>query len=161
MFYNPNIAPFDEYSLRADELRKLTSASGRPGVSNMIISGYCPDAYNKVAEPFMDEPEGGARCRECYRLRLEETAKRAAEGRFDCFATTLSVSPHKNAEIINDIGCELGGKYGVEYLCSDFKKNDGYKRSVELSRELGLYRQSYCGCNKSQIESLGRHTADV
>ena len=96
-----------------------------------------------------DLPEGGGRCAVCFRLRLEETAKRAKDGGFDYFGTTLTVSPHKNADLINRLGIEIGEKYKVSFLPSDFKKRNGYKRSIELSKMLDLYRQDYCGCKFS------------
>jgi predicted adenine nucleotide alpha hydrolase (AANH) superfamily ATPase len=112
----------------------------------MLACEYSTGDFEAAAVPFWEEPEGGKRCNACFELRLTETAKLAKAGGYDCFTTTLSVSPHKNAELLNKIGSRLAGEYGVEYLYSDFKKCDGYKRSIELSRQFGLYRQSYCGC---------------
>ena len=100
------------------------------------------------------EPEGGARCKECFRLRLEASAKKAKEQGFDYFTTTLTISPLKNAALLNEIGAEMGERYGVKWLYSDFKKKEGYKRSIELSREYDLYRQNYCGCVFSRAENL-------
>jgi predicted adenine nucleotide alpha hydrolase (AANH) superfamily ATPase len=105
-----------------------------------------------VARPFWDEPEGGKRCAACIEMRLEKTAELARENGYDCFATTLSVGPRKNAETINEIGAKLSEKYGVQYLDSDFKKNNGFTRSVELSKQYGLYRQNYCGCKITKVE---------
>ena len=149
LFYNPNILPREEYDRRAAELYKLPTLAVRPGSDDLIIGNYDADIFEAAAAPFADEPEGGRRCRACFELRLAETAKRAREGGFDFFATTLSVSPHKNAAIINEIGSVLAGESGVPLLRADFKKQDGYKRSVELSKQYGLYRQTYCGCKKS------------
>ena len=98
-----------------------------------------------------EEEEGGSRCKVCYELRLEETAKIASLNNFDYFTTTLSISPYKNAKLLNEIGISLEKKYGVKHLCADFKKNNGYKRSIELSKEYNLYRQDYCGCKYSKI----------
>ena len=108
--------------------------------------GWQGERYDAAVKGFEAEPEGGARCTVCFRLRLEETARLAAQLGYEYFCTTLSVSPHKDAERINRIGREMGEKYGVKWLPSDFKKREGYKRSIELSREFGLYRQDYCGC---------------
>ena len=110
---------------------------------------YDPERFFALAKGHESEPEGGERCFKCYRLRLEETAKIAKEGGFDYFTTTLSISPLKNAEKLNEIGVKLGEEYGISYLVSDFKKRNGYKRSTELSREYNLYRQDYCGCEFS------------
>jgi len=150
LFYNPNIAPEHEYIKRSEEFKKLPQFGITPDRIDLMLSEYDPGQFNKAASGLEDEPEGGARCRVCYKLRLEETSKRASEGGFDYFTTTLSVSPHKNAAVINEIGSALTVEDGVKYLRSDFKKRDGYKRSVELSKQYGLYRQSYCGCLSSQ-----------
>ena len=115
-----------------------------------------PNRFFELADGLEDIPEGGERCFKCYRLRLEETAKLAKENGFDYFTTTLSISPHKNAQILNAIGTELSEKYGVNYLFSDFKKRNGYKRSCELSEIYGLYRQNYCGCVFSKAEAAKR-----
>ena len=115
---------------------------------------YDPAPFLAIARGLEAEPEGGERCTACYRLRLERTARQAAAEHFDWFATTLSVSPYKHADRLNAIGEELGRCYGVPYLYADFKKNNGYKRSCELSRQYGLYRQSYCGCAYSRAEAI-------
>lgn len=146
LFYNPNIRPGEEYEKRKSELQRLLSLAAYPNRVDMIECDYCAEDFETAAEPFWEEPEGGKRCRACFELRLKETAKRASDGGFGYFTTTLSVSPHKDASLLNEIGSKLAGEYGVEYLCSNFKKRDGYKRSIELSRQYGLYRQSYCGC---------------
>lgn len=121
-----------------------------------IEGTYEPNRFFELADGLEDIPEGGERCFKCYRLRLEETAKLAKENGFDYFTTTLSISPHKNAQILNAIGTELSEKYGVNYLFSDFKKRNGYKRSCELSEIYGLYRQNYCGCVFSKAEAAKR-----
>jgi hypothetical protein len=149
LFYNPNIMPREEYEKRAQELEKLLAIKEYRGRADLIACKYDDTPFKAAAAPFWDEPEGGLRCRVCFGLRLEETAKRAKAGGFDYFSTTLSVSPHKNAAILNEIGSVLEEKHGVKFLQSDFKKRDGYKRSVELSKLYGLYRQDYCGCTRS------------
>ena len=146
MFYNPNIRPREEWLKRAGEFRKILPQGGFPNRVDMIIGDHDSDVFDSVAMPFIEEPEGGLRCEVCFELRLRGTAKRARADGYEYFATTLSVSPHKNAELLNEIGSDLAGEYGVRFLCADFKKRDGYKRSVELSKQYGLYRQSYCGC---------------
>ena len=149
LFFNPNIQPEEEYDKRAGEFSKLLSMGVYPNSVDLLVPGYDDAGFEAAAASFRDEPEGGKRCRECFTLRLAETAARAAAGRYDFFATTLTVSPHKNAAVINEIGGIMAAKHAVEYLSSDFKKRDGYKRSIELSRMYGLYRQSYCGCRYS------------
>ena len=149
-FYNPNIAPAEEYDFRFDELQRLLCEVGYPNVRT-IREEYRPEEFEEIAKGLEEEPEGGARCYKCYRLRLEKTAKKGAMGGFDYFTTTLSISPHKNAEWLNRIGLELEEKHGIAYLCSDFKKKGGYQRSIALSREHNLYRQDYCGCIYSKI----------
>jgi hypothetical protein len=146
LFYNPNIAPLAEYEKRACELGKLPAPDGYPNPVDMIVCDYDDSAFIAAAELYPDEPEGGLRCRACFELRLRETARRAGEGGFDFFVTTLSVSPHKDAALLNELGNKLAEQYGVAYLSSDFKKKGGYKKSVELSKKFELYRQGYCGC---------------
>ena len=143
LYYNPNIQPRAEYDLRLENQRKVLAAM--PEV-HILECAYDGEAYNAAVRGLEGEPEGGARCTACFRLRLEETARLAAEGKFDYFCTTLTVSPHKDAARINTIGRALGEQYGVAWLPSDFKKREGYKQSITLSRELDLYRQDYCGC---------------
>ena len=146
LYYNPNISPYSEYEKRICELKRLIKEMPLSGRTDFIGGRYDPDRFYDLSKGVEDLPEGGERCFKCYRLRMEEAAKAALEKGFDYFTTTLSISPHKNAEKINEIGQELEQKYGVKYLYADFKKKDGYKRSIQLSREYGLYRQSYCGC---------------
>ena len=146
LLYNPNILPREEHDKRNGEFQKLLSLASLSNDADVITAEYDAAVFQAAAMPFWDEPEGGMRCRACIGLRLEETAARAKAGRYDYFATTLTVSPHKNAALINDIGDKFDAKYSIKYLRSDFKKRDGYKRSIELSKQYSLYRQPYCGC---------------
>ena len=148
-YYNPNIQPRAEYDLRLENQLKVLERI--PGVT-LVPCGYDGGAYDEAVRGLEDEPEGGARCTECFKLRLDFAAREAKRLGCDYFATTLTVSPHKDAQRINAIGEALAGKYGVKWLPADFKKRDGYKRSIELSREFGLYRQNYCGCLYSKTE---------
>ena len=152
-YYNPNIQPEGEYELRLENQLKVLGS--RPEVG-LLGCDYDAGSYDEAVRGLEGEREGGARCTVCFRLRLERTARAAAEGGYEFFCSTLSVAPHKDAGRINAIGRELGEMYGVKYLPSDFKKRDGYKRSIELSKELGLYRQDYCGCLYSKTECTAR-----
>ena len=145
-FYNPNIAPEEEYRFRADELRRLVRKMGLSDSVSILEGIYEPERFESLAKGLETLREGGARCERCFRLRLSEAAIVAKAGGFDYFTTTLSISPHKNAALLNSIGKELSEKYSVPYLFSDFKKKNGYKRSCELSEQFSLYRQNYCGC---------------
>ncbi len=151
-YYNPNITSCDEYKKRIDEERRLIGLFNTSRPVKFIAGEYEPELFLRLARGREELAEGGARCFDCYRLRLERTARYMSEhlGLYDYFATTLTLSPHKNAEKLNEIGFEVAAKYGVEYLPSDFKKREGYKRSIELSRIYGLYRQDYCGCEYSR-----------
>ena len=142
LYYNPNIEPINEYQKRKDEQIRLLKELN---IGYMDIP-YLNDEYHEKVVGFENEPENGARCPLCYELRMEKTAILAKENGYDYFGTTLTVSPHKPSKIINEIGLKLQEKYGILYLVSDFKKEDGYKRSIELSKEYNLYRQDYCGC---------------
>ncbi len=142
-FYNPNIHPEEEYLLRLETQRKLVSSLGG---ATLVEGEYEPQRFYDAVKGLEAEPEGGERCKMCILQRMRATADRARQGEFDYFCTTLSVSPHKNAYLINALGCKLEGEYGVKWLSSDFKKKGGYLRSIELSKQLGLYRQDYCGC---------------
>lgn len=155
-FYNPNIAPETEYDFRARELERLLREMPLSSEVKLVVEEYNSDEFYNISQGREEMTEGGERCKECYCLRLEKTARYAAENKFDFFCTTLSVSPYKNAARLNDIGTQLGEVYGVEYLISDFKKKNGYKRSCELSKQYGLYRQDYCGCEFSRAEALRR-----
>ncbi len=151
-FFNPNISAKAEYDTRYEELLRLVSEMGLESSVKTVNGDYQPDLFFAIAKGLEQLPEGGERCKKCYALRLEEAAKKAALGGFDYFTTTLSISPHKNAEWLNTIGASLSQEYGVPYLFSDFKKRGGYLRSCELSEKYGLYRQDYCGCVYSKIE---------
>ena len=146
LYYNPNIQPRAEYDLRLENQRKIIAALPTPSEVDILECDYDGEKYDAAVKGLEAEPEGGARCTVCFRLRLEETAKRASELGYDFFCTTLTVSPHKDAERLNQIGRALGERYGVPFLPSDFKKREGYKRSIQLSKEYDLYRQDYCGC---------------
>lgn len=148
-FYNPNIYPQEEYEKRLGEFEKLLFSPRFAEKIEMVPSEYSQGDFENAIKGYEKEKEGGARCEKCFRLRLFETAKKAKETGADYFCTTLTVSPHKNAELLNKIGEEAEKEYGVKFLRSDFKKKEGYKRSIELSNELNLYRQNYCGCKYS------------
>lgn len=148
-FYNPNIYPQEEYEKRLLQFDKLLSNTDYPNGIETLSARYNQEEFFNAVKGLENEKEGGARCTKCFELRLEETARKAKEIGADYFCTTLSVSPHKNSELLNYIGIKTGEKYGVKYLQSDFKKKEGYKRSTELSKEFGLYRQNYCGCKYS------------
>lgn len=145
-FYNPNISPKEEYEKRVSEIRRMIAEMEFIHPVELLEGEYRPWVFFQMAKGLEAVPEGGERCFKCYRLRMEEAARLAAEGGYDYFTTTLSISPLKNAGKINEIGEELAGIYKVPHLPSDFKKKNGYKRSIELSAEYGLYRQNYCGC---------------
>ncbi len=145
-YYNPNISPESEFEKRFSEIKRLIKEMPLENEVKLIKGVYRYEDFLDVAEGLEDEPEGGERCFKCYRLRLEKTAEMARDEGFDYFCTTLSISPLKNSQKINKIGLELERKYGVKWLPSDFKKKEGYKRSIELSREYNLYRQNFCGC---------------
>ncbi len=145
-FYNPNITQEVEYEKRKKELLRYLSEVPYGGEIHVQEAGYEPQRFLEAAKGHEEDAERGVRCERCFRLRLEETARRAKEGMFDYFCTTLSISPHKDAALLMQLGEALAEKYGVSYLPSDFKKRDGYKRSIALSKEYGLYRQDYCGC---------------
>ena len=164
-YYNPNISMEEEYHKRVSEQKRLIAAYNeevseknahngkKPGYFIEVIEGdYEPECFYEVARGLEQCPEGGERCFACYELRLRKTAKRAQAGNYDYFATTLSISPLKNAVKLNEIGERLAPEYGIKWLPSDFKKKGGYQRSIELSKEYELYRQDYCGCVYSKEE---------
>ena len=156
-YYNPNIFPAEEYEERVNEQERLICEMNEAGVKHPIhlVKGeFRPEVFYEAVKGLEKEPEGGARCTECFKLRLEESARLAKEVGYDYFTTTLTISPLKDAERLNRIGEEMGERYGVKFLNSDFKKKNGYKRSTELSKEHDLYRQNYCGCvySKNQAE---------
>lgn len=152
LYYNPNIAPESEYIRRREELERLLREMPLANPVKLVPCDYDGPAFEEIARGLEDAPEGGARCMKCFRLRLEKAAQAARDGKYDYFTTTLTLSPLKNARALNEIGEEVGALYGVRHLPGDFKKKDGYKRSLELSREYGLYRQDYCGCVYSKAE---------
>ena len=150
LYYNPNIEPEEEYLRRLSEQKRLLSLL--PEKIPLLLCAYDHDAFDAFAPAMADMPEGGERCTACFALRLNYSAAQAKEHGFEYFTTTLSVSPHKNADKVNRAGEEAGKKYGVKYLFADFKKKNGYLRSLELSRRYDLYRQDYCGCRYSKGE---------
>lgn len=155
-YYNPNISPREEYDKRVEELERfLTMVHSER--ADLLEGKYDPETFYETVKGMEDMKEGSQRCYRCYELRLREAAKLAGEKGFDYFTTTLSISPYKNAAWLNEIGVRLGEAYGIPYLVSDFKKRNGYQRSIELSAEYGLYRQNYCGCiySRRQREQEG------
>lgn len=155
-YYNPNISPDEEYYFRSREQQRLISQMETKYPVKYIDEDYDNKQFFNIAKGLEKEPEGGKRCEKCFNLRLERTAQKAVELQFDYFATTLTISPLKNAPLINEIGQTLADKYSIKWLPSDFKKKGGYKRSIELSKIYDLYRQNYCGCIYSKAESLRR-----
>ncbi len=146
-YYNPNIYPPEEFNHRKEEQSRLLKEMKELEQKVRIVAPEFNDKeFYDAVKGLEKEPEGGKRCVECFKLRLEKSARYAKENGFDFFTTTLSISPHKNAQTLNKIGEEMAEKYDISYLFSDFKKKNGYKRSIELSEEYGLYRQNYCGC---------------
>ncbi len=145
-YYNPNIQPVEEYEKRLCEFTKLLKASYMEKSVNLLCGDYDEDIFLSASSGLESEPEGGARCTMCFEMRLRGTAIEAQKRGFEYFSTTLTVSPHKNAAVINHIGEKLAAQYGVKWLPADFKKRDGYLRSIQLSKEYNLYRQCYCGC---------------
>ena len=145
-YYNPNIYPESEYALRTEEQKRLIKELKVKNEISFLEIGFNPEEFYSAVKGLEKEKEGGERCFVCYRLRLSKTAEEAKKRGFDYFTTTLSISPLKNAEKLNEIAEDEGIKNGIKHLPSDFKKKNGYKRSTELSRQYGLYRQDYCGC---------------
>lgn len=151
-YYNPNIFPEEEFVKRIREQEMLIAKLPTRHKISFVAGAYDSDKFYAMAKGLEMVPEGGERCFKCYELRLREAAEIAKKKGFDYFTTTLSISPLKNAKKLNEIGERLAEEYGVKYLNSDFKKKNGYKRSTELSKEYGLYRQDYCGCVYSKLE---------
>ncbi len=145
-YYNPNISLKEEFDKRLKEQIRLINEMETVNKIDIIEGLYENDKYEKLIKGLENEKEGGNRCFKCYRLRMEETAKLATKLNYDYFTTTLSISPYKNATKLNEIGEELEKEYDIKYLYADFKKKNGYKRSIELSKKYNLYRQNYCGC---------------
>lgn len=153
LYYNPNISPKEEYEARVREQKRLIGEMDFTYPVSFLEGNYVPEDFYEMAKGHENDKEGGERCFLCYEMRLREAAEAAKKGDFDYFTTTLSISPLKNAQKLNEIGIRLAKEYGVAYLMSDFKKKNGYKRSVELSAEHHLYRQDYCGCVFSKREA--------
>lgn len=153
IYYNPNIEPFEEYEKRKKEQLRILNIYG----IKYIDTDYVNEKYRTKVKGYENERENGFRCHLCYELRLEKTAIMAKESNFDYFGTTLTVSPYKNSKVINALGLKLEEKYKISYLLSDFKKEDGYKKSIELSKKYDLYRQDYCGCLFSKGESMKKN----
>lgn len=149
-YYNPNIYPEGEFNRRAKEQAELIRSMPLKNPVIFIEGRYEPQRYYDLIKGHERDSEGGDRCSICYRMRLEEAARTAQQGGYEFFTTTLTISPHKDANKLNEIGQEMASKYGLLFLPSDFKKRNGFKRSIELSNEYGLYRQDYCGCVFSQ-----------
>ncbi len=154
LYYNPNITEQDEYKKRVLEVKRLIQEMKTKYPIHLIEGAYEPDKFYEIAKGLEQEPERGKRCYKCYKLRLEETARIAEENNFSYFTTTLTLSPYKNSDWLNEIGKELEKTYQTQYLYSDFKKKNGYKRSIELSKQYQLYRQNYCGCIYSQKKQI-------
>ena len=146
LYYNPNIYPIEEYNKRKNEQIRFINEFKSKNKISFLDCDYDNDIYNQLIKGLENEPERGNRCHKCYRLRMEKTCILAKKNNFDFFCTTLTVSPYKNSNVLNEIGKDLQDKYNIKYLFSDFKKKEGYKRSIELSRIYNLYRQNYCGC---------------
>lgn len=145
-YFNPNISPKHEFDKRFEEQKRLISQMPFKNSVTLVEGDYNYGDFLEIAKGLENVPEGGERCFRCYKMRLESTARLAKEQGFDYFCTTLSISPLKNSQKINELGFEIEKKYGVKWLPSDFKKREGYKRSIQLSREYSLYRQNFCGC---------------
>ena len=154
LYYNPNIAPNEEYEKRKAEQIRLIKEISQINKINIIDCDYDNNIYEEKIKGYEACKEGGNRCQICFNMRLEKTAQIAKEKKYDYFGTTLTVSPYKNCELINQIGEKLGNKYNVKWLYSDFKKNNGYKNSIELSKKYNLYRQNYCGCIYSKRKDI-------
>ncbi|MBE6086649.1 MAG: epoxyqueuosine reductase QueH [Clostridium beijerinckii] len=153
-FYNPNIYPMEEYTRRVAEQKGLISEMKVNNEIRFIEGKYDTESFYNISKGLEEEKEGGVRCFNCYELRLNEAAIMAKEKGYDYFTTTLSISPHKNSAKLNEIGKSLSEEHDVKYLYSDFKKKEGYKRSIELSKQYKLYRQDYCGCVFSKNERM-------
>lgn len=155
-YYNPNIDTAAEYAHRAGELERFVQEMPLAHPASVLIEPYAPAEFYDAVKGLEHISEGGQRCYSCYRLRLGRAAQAAAEGGYDYFTTTLSISPHKNAAWLNELGEAFAAQYGVRWLPSDFKKKNGFKRSTELAAQYGLYRQDYCGCVFSKREAEAR-----
>ena len=145
LYYNPNISPYEEYQKRLNEEKRLIKELNKENI-HIMECNYENEKFENIAKGLEEVPEGGIRCYKCYNLRIEKAAQIAKEQNFDYFTTTLTISPLKNSQVLNKIGKELEEKYKIKYLYSDFKKKEGYKTSIILSKKYNLYRQNYCGC---------------
>lgn len=154
LYYNPNIAPIEEYNKRKEEQIRLIKSINTINKLDIIDCDYDNDIYESKIKGYEECPERGARCTICYELRMRKTAEIAKNNNYDYFCTTLSVSPYKNANLINQIGEKLAKEFNIKWLYSDFKKADGYKKSIELSKKYNLYRQDYCGCIYSKRKNI-------
>ena len=152
LYYNPNIDPEEEYDKRKEEEKRFLSLFPSKYPISFLDCDYDRNSFYEAVKGFEHCKEGEERCYRCYQLRLEKTAKEAQKNHFDYFGTTLSISPYKNSNWINEIGFSLAKKYQISYLPADFKKKNGYQRSIELSQKYQLYRQDYCGCIYSKLE---------
>lgn len=153
LYYNPNIEPYEEYLTRKEEQKKLLAKIPHKNKLDIIDADYDNDEYHKIVKGYESAPERGPRCYKCYKLRLDYTMKKAQEENYEYFASTLTLSPYKVSSWVNEIGKSIESEK-TKYLVSDFKKRDGYKRSIELSKEYGLYRQNYCGCVYSKNNKI-------
>ena len=161
LYYNPNITPESEYKKRLCELQRLLGEADFAQGVKLLPCDYDPERFFEIAKGLEHLPEGEERCFKCYELRLRETVKAAIENRSDYFTTTLSISPYKNSKKLAEVSLALESEYGIKWLPSDFKKKNGYKRSIELSKEYNLYRQNYCGCIFSKMQSEGKLQNDT
>lgn len=152
IYYNPNIYPYEEYEKRKEEQIRLIHEIESKNKLNIIDCDYDNNIYEETIKGLEKEKEGGSRCYKCFWLRLEKTAQTAKQNNYDYFSTTLTISPYKNSTVINEIGKELETIYNITWLYSDYKKKDGYKKSIQLSKKYNLYRQNYCGCIYSKRE---------
>lgn len=162
LYYNPNIDTLDEYRKRSKEQIELIKNLELDREVSVRVLDYKSDDFYNAVKGFENMPEGSGRCVRCFKLRLEKTAQITRDEKFDYFSTTLSISPHKDSQVLNKLGKYIGDKYNVNYLFSDFKKKNGYKRSVELSQKFNMYRQDYCGCifSKKEMEKRNEKIAD-
>ncbi len=160
-YYNPNISAPEEFEKRAKEQARLIAQLPGAYPIDIVLPEHRPEEFYERVRGLEQEPEGGKRCAECFRLRLQYAGELAAREHFDWFTTTLSISPLKNAPLLNQIGEEVSNEVGVRYLPSDFKKKGGYQESIRLSKEYDLYRQDYCGCIYSKLESAAKRTNKV
>lgn len=154
LYYNPNIEPKAEYEKRKKEQIKFINECSAQNKLDFMDCDYDNEAFLEIAKGLETEPEGGSRCHRCYELRMKKTAQLAKENGYDYFGTTLTVSPYKNSQVINQIGENISKLYDIKYLYSDFKKENGYKKSVEYSRQYNLYRQNFCGCHFSRVVGI-------